>query len=49
MASLVLNVAAPIVSVILGILVLTFPKFLRYFVGLWFLIFGILELMAMYL
>ncbi|MFH1308008.1 MAG: DUF3096 domain-containing protein [archaeon] len=49
MANLGITIAAPIMSLIFGILILAFPKFLRYFVGLWFIIFGALELLAIYI
>lgn len=33
---------APILSIVFGLLVFIFPKFLRYIVGLYFIIIGIL-------
>lgn len=37
-----------ILAIILGILVLFFPKFLRWAVGLWLILSGILQLLANY-
>ncbi|HUW43722.1 MAG TPA: DUF3096 domain-containing protein [Bacillota bacterium] len=34
-----------IVSIVFGILVLAFPRFLRYFVGFYFLIIGLMQLL----
>ena len=39
-------IGSAIISIIFGILVLAFPKFLRYFVGFYFLIIGILMLLG---
>ncbi|MEK6741906.1 MAG: DUF3096 domain-containing protein [Nanoarchaeota archaeon] len=36
--------SSAIVSILFGILVLAFPKFLRYFVGAYFLIIGLIQL-----
>ena len=33
-----------IISLVFGILVLAFPKFLRYFVGIYFIVIGLLQL-----
>lgn len=38
-------ISSAIVSIIFGILVLAFPKFLRYLIGFYFLIIGILMLL----
>jgi uncharacterized membrane protein HdeD (DUF308 family) len=46
MVSLVLTLSA-ILSIIVGILVLVWPKFLRVAVGLYLLIFGVLQLLNM--
>ena len=35
--------SSAIISIIFGILVLALPKFLRYFVGFYFLIIGVLQ------
>ncbi|MBM3228339.1 DUF3096 domain-containing protein [Candidatus Pacearchaeota archaeon] len=35
-----------IVSLIFGILILAFPKFLRYFVGIYFIVIGALQLLS---
>ncbi len=43
--SLVLNIIA-ILAIIVGILVLAFPKFLRYAVGLYLIIVGILGILS---
>ena len=44
MVSIVLTLSA-IMAIIVGILVLAFPKFLRIAVGLYLLIFGVLQLL----
>jgi len=43
--SLVLNIAA-ILAIVVGIFVLAFPKFLRYAVGLYLIVVGILGLLS---
>jgi uncharacterized membrane protein HdeD (DUF308 family) len=48
MVALSLTIAA-ILAVIFGLLVLAFPKLLRWTVGLYLLIWGILQLVALYL
>jgi len=48
MAAISLTIAA-VLAVIFGILVLVFPKLIRWAVGLYFLIWGILQLIALYL
>lgn len=42
MALTTIMISSAIVSIVFGILVLAFPKFLRYFVGFYFLIIGLL-------
>jgi uncharacterized membrane protein HdeD (DUF308 family) len=37
-----ITMGSGIISIIFGILVLAFPRFLRYFVGFYFLIIGIM-------
>lgn len=39
-------IAGPLLSLILGILILAYPKFLRYFLGIYFLLIGILGLIS---
>jgi hypothetical protein len=48
MVAISLTIAA-VLAVIFGILVLAFPKLLRWAVGLYFLIWGILQLVALYM
>lgn len=38
-------ISAAVISIIFGVLVLAFPRFLRYFVGGYFIIMGILKLL----
>ena len=38
----IITLSSAVISIIFGILVLAFPKFLRFFVGFYFLIIGIL-------
>ncbi|MFB6246470.1 MAG: DUF3096 domain-containing protein [Candidatus Pacearchaeota archaeon] len=38
-------ISAAAISIIFGLLVLAFPRFLRYFVGGYFIIMGILKLL----
>jgi len=45
MALTTLMIGSAIISIIFGILVLAFPRFLRYFVGIYFLLMGILQLL----
>ncbi|MDP3987466.1 MAG: DUF3096 domain-containing protein [Nanoarchaeota archaeon] len=40
-----LVMSSAVISIIFGILVLAFPKFLRYFVGFYFLIIGLLQIL----
>jgi len=40
-----LVISSAVISILFGILVLAFPKFLRYFVGLYFLLIGLLQLL----
>lgn len=47
MATLVLSgLVGAIITLIFGILVLAFPKFLRYIVGIYFVLIGILGIIA---
>ena len=39
-------IGSAVISILFGILVLAFPKFLRYFVGAYFLIMGLLQFFA---
>jgi len=48
MVVLSLTIAA-VLAIILGLLVLVFPKLLRWGVGLYFLIWGILQLIYLYM
>jgi len=48
MAITVLAISSGLISIIFGILVLAFPRFLRFFVGFYFLIIGLLQLIAPY-
>lgn len=48
MVAIALTISA-ILAIILGILILAFPKLLRWAVGLYLLIFGILQLAGNYL
>jgi hypothetical protein len=47
MALISLTVSA-VLAIILGLLVLVFPKLLRYAIGLWLILSGILQLVAQY-
>lgn len=47
MATISLTISA-VLAIILGILILVFPKLLRWGVGLYLLIFGILQLVGNY-
>ncbi|MBS3086766.1 DUF3096 domain-containing protein [Candidatus Pacearchaeota archaeon] len=38
----IITLSSAVISIIFGILVLAFPRFLRFFVGFYFLIIGIL-------
>jgi len=42
----IITLSSAVISIIFGILVLAFPRFLRYFVGFYFLIIGILMLLG---
>ena len=48
MATIALTISA-ILAIVLGILVLVFPKLLRWAVGLYLLVFGILQLAGNYI
>lgn len=48
MVAISLTIAA-VLAVLFGILVLAFPKIIRWAVGLYFLIWGILQLIALYI
>ncbi|MEK6895763.1 MAG: DUF3096 domain-containing protein [Nanoarchaeota archaeon] len=47
MVSLILSISA-ILAILIGILVLAIPKFLRYAVGLYLILIGILQLVNLY-
>ena len=48
MAVTAVTISWAVISIIFGILVLAFPRFLRYFVGFYFIITGLLQLFAPY-
>lgn len=48
MVAISLTIAA-VLAVIFGLLVLVFPKLIRWAVGLYFVVWGILQLIALYM
>jgi len=40
-----ITISSAVISIIFGILVLSFPKFLRYFIGIYLIVIGILQIL----